>query len=231
MVDKDAVRRAYDGLVETYAADRSEDGPDVAILEEGLETLPPSATVLDAGCGGGRPVLSRLCAETDAVGLDFSRGQLHLAAETAPGAALVQGDMTALPFSEGSFDAVVAYWSLIHVPMDDHGRAIDEFARVLRPGGRVLLCEGAEEWSGTNPDWLDSGVRMEWNIAGAKTTREQLRDAGFVVVDSWGAVDPLEEDGSDDGQDDDRGSNERGDDVAEDSPWTFFLARLGSEIT
>lgn len=227
MVDKDAVRRAYDDLVETYAADRSEDGPDVAILENVLESLPASARVLDAGCGGGEPVLARLCADTNAVGLDFSRGQLTLAAETAPGASLVQGDMTALPFFPSSFDAVVAYWSLIHVPIDDHMTVIDEFARVLRPGGRVLLCEGPEEWVGENPDWLGSGVRMEWNIAGAETTREQLRNAGFVVVDSWGAPDSLDDGEPDDG-DGEPDDGEIDDGEADGYPWTFFAGRLGS---
>ena len=205
MVDKDVVRRSYDDLAETYAATRSDDGRGRDILDRFLEPLSESARVLDAGCGQGTPVLRRSSASSTATGLDFSRAQLELAAENAPRASLVQGDMTRLPVCDGAFDAITAYHSLIHVPSDEHRAVLDEFARVLRPGGRVLLSEGPGEWSGTNPDWLESGVEMQWHIAGADATREHLRNAGFAVVDERGADDTLTEDGG---------------------RWVFFSARL-----
>lgn len=212
MVERDDVRRAYDELADVYAAERAEDDRGTEILEGFLGPPEEPSRVLDAGCGGGTPVLSRPGGATTAVGVDLSRGQLRLAAENASDARLVQGDMVALPFRTGSFDAVVAYWSLIHVPMEDHPTVIEEFARVVRPGGRLLLCEGTDEWVGRNPDWLGSGVGMAWNIAGASATREQLRDAGFAVVDSWKTPSSLEADREDD----------------DDRPWTFFSARLES---
>ncbi|WP_254544446.1 class I SAM-dependent methyltransferase [Halomarina pelagica] len=211
MVNKDAVRRGYDELADVHAAQRTENDRGMEILAGVLDSLSAGTHVLDAGCGQGTPVLSELSTSATATGVDFSRGQLRLAAENAPCASLVQGDMTTLPFNSSSFDAVVAYWSLIHVPMADHRTVVDEFARVLRPGGRLLVCEGTHEWVGENPDWLDSGVRMEWEIAGAETTGDQLRDAGFAVVDTWGVPSSLEAD---------RRSEE------EDAPWTFFSARL-----
>lgn len=212
MVDKDTVRRSYDELADVHAAQRSEDGRGTEILLQFLDSLSGSAYVLDAGCGQGTPVLSQLSGATTALGVDFSREQLGLAADNAPDASLIQGDMTTLPFASSTFDAVVAYWSLIHVPMADHQTVIDEFARVLRPDGRVLLCEGTTEWIGENPDWLDSGVGMEWNIAGAKATQDQLRNTGFAIVDQWGTPSSLEADRK----------NEEEDEV----PWTFFSAQL-----
>jgi len=83
--------------------------------------------------------------------------------------------MVGLPFRNGSFDAVTAYHSLIHVPREQHQEAVDEFARVLADGGRLLCSEGPDEWSGTNPDWLDTGVEMQWHIAGVEATRDHLR--------------------------------------------------------
>ncbi|MFC4439316.1 MULTISPECIES: class I SAM-dependent methyltransferase [Natrialbaceae] len=226
MVEKDAVRRSYDELAETYAAQRSENGRGTQILEGFLESLSDPSRVLDAGCGQGTPVLSRLSDSTRAFGVDFSREQLKLAAGNAPDAVLVQGDMTTLPFERSTFDAVVAYWSLIHVPMDDHQAVIDEFARVLRPGGRILLCEGTNRWAGENPDWLESGVKMEWNIAGAETTRDQLRNAGFEIVDEWGVPDEPDEDSADEEADD---ADEEVDEDADEHPWTFFSARLEAQ--
>lgn len=215
MVEKDVVRQGYDELGDAYAAHRSGDGQGMDVLSSFLESVPESARILDAGCGPGRPVLSHLTDVASAVGLDFSGEQLRLAAESAPEAALARGDMTALPFAAGTFDAAVAYWSLIHVPLADHRTVIDEFARVLRPGGRVLVCEGTERWAGENPDWLETGVEMAWEIAGAETTREQLEAAGFEITDSWGVPETLEDDEVDGENDGDA-----------DDDWTFFAARL-----
>ncbi|WP_200531920.1 class I SAM-dependent methyltransferase [Halorubrum sp. LN27] len=206
MVDKDAVRRGYDALAEAYAADRTEDGRGREVLSRFVRELPESARVLDAGCGQGSPVLRDLAATATAVGTDISRTQLRLAAENAPAAALAQGDIAALPFRDGAFDAVTAYHSLIHVPREQHREVVDEFARVLDEGGRLLCSEGPEEWTGTNPDWLDTGVEMQWHIAGAEATREHLRNAGFAVEREWGVDDSLEE--------------------GDDADWTFFAARL-----
>lgn len=207
MVEKDAIRRGYDDVAEAYAAERSEDGREMDILDQFIQSLAKSARVLDAGCGQGTPVLRRLSASATAIGVDLSRTQLEFAAENAPRASPVQGDMTKLPLRDDAFDAITAYHSLIHVPNDEHRAVIDEFARVLRPGGRVLLSEGPSEWSGTNPDWLESGVEMQWDIAGAEATREHLQDAGFTVSNEWGTADTF------------AGDEER---------WVFFSARLGT---
>lgn len=206
MVDKDAVRRGYDDVAERYATERADGGRGMEILDHFLAPLTKPVRILDAGCGQGAPVLRQLSTTATAIGVDFSREQLCLAAKNAAGASPIQGDMTSLPICDGVFDAVTAYHSLIHVPIDDHRTVIDEFARVLQPDGRLLLSEGSDEWSGTNPDWLDSGVEMQWRITGAKTTREQLQNAGFTITNEWNASNTLAED---------------------DSQWVFFAARLG----
>lgn len=187
MVEKDVVRRGYDEIADVYESERVVSDHGVEMLEEFLAEFDGSARILDAGCGQGTPVLRRIGeAGLNGVGVDFSREQLGLAAKNAPGADRVQGDMTRLPVADGTCDGVAAFHSLIHVPLEDHQTAIDEFARVLRPGGRLLVSEGPEEWSGTNPDWLETGVEMQWYIAGAEATREQLRNAGFTITDERG---------------------------------------------
>lgn len=175
----------------------------MALLAAFLDSLSAPARILDAGCGQGIPVLRRLSAASAAVGLDLSRGQLRVAAERVPAAALLRADLTALPFREGAFDAAVAYHSIIHVPEGDHRSVVEEFARVLSPGGRLLLTEGRDPWSGTNPDWLDGGAEMQWSIVGAEATRTHLRDAGFTVVAEHDVTDE-----------------------ADDERWVFFSARL-----
>jgi len=187
MTEKETVRRGYEELAAAYAERRDGDERERAILEVFLDSLDDPVRVLDAGCGHGEPVLRRLSEGATAVGLDFVAGQLRLAADAAPAARLVQGDMTHLPFRAGAFDAVTAFDSLIHVPLNQHQAVIDEFARVLRPGGRVLVSEAPAEFERTNPDWLGDGVEMTWHMAGAEATRDQLRAAGFRVENEWAA--------------------------------------------
>lgn len=194
MPDKDSIRRSYDELAEIYAEGRSEGGYGIEVLEQFLDFLSQMPRILDAGCGQGSPVLRRLTESATAIGIDFSREQLRLADENASGAPLVQGDMTTLPFQDDVFDAVTAYHSLIHIPIDDHQTVIDEFARILRPNGRLLLSEGMEEWTGKNSDWLDSDVEMQWSIAGADATREHVQNAGFTVINEWSVTDTFAED-------------------------------------
>jgi SAM-dependent methyltransferase len=97
--------------------------------------------VLDVACGTGNFTrrFARASGEGVVVGLDASRTMLARAGhETdADNVAYLRGDACALPFRDGSFDAICCFAALylIERPM----RAVDEIARVLAPGGRVAL--------------------------------------------------------------------------------------------
>jgi ubiquinone/menaquinone biosynthesis C-methylase UbiE len=183
------VRAAWDAVAGDYAAMRNPDGPDAALLDELVADLPDGATVLDVGCGDGARTLANLPPGT--LGLDFSRVQLELARERVPGARPLQGDMTALPVADDAVDAVTAYHAVFHVPRAEHPAVYREFARVLRPGGRVLLTVGRGSGDSTARNWLDSGHPMYWSTPGRETTLDQLRDAGFAVVWERLVDDPL----------------------------------------
>jgi SAM-dependent methyltransferase len=121
MVDKDVVIDGYDDVASTYTEGRSLGDEERAALGSFLDSISADSRVLDAGCGGGEPVLRELTSQSQkALGLDFSAAQLGLAASNAPEARLLRGDMTRLPLADGSLDAVLAYHSLIHVPADEH---------------------------------------------------------------------------------------------------------------
>ncbi len=99
---------------------------------------PPKGEVLDAGMGPGR--LCRELADRGwaVSGVDGATEMVAAARERVPEAAprLVCGDVEALPFQPGAFDAVVATGVLEYV---DVGTALAEFVRVLKPGGRGVF--------------------------------------------------------------------------------------------
>jgi len=111
----------------------------------------PGDRVLDLGCGAGRHAFEayRRGARVVAADLDLKElppvnsmfGAMRTAGEAAPPAAAtaVSADATRLPFPDGAFDAIIAAEILEHIP--DDAAAMAEIARVLRPGGRVVLAE------------------------------------------------------------------------------------------
>jgi SAM-dependent methyltransferase len=185
----DAVRRAWDAVADDYAAKRRADGEDARLVDDLLAGLPADPTVLDVGCGDGMRTLVNL--PTSALGLDVSRRQLELARENAPRTRLLQAEMTALPVRDASIDAITAYHAVFHVPRARHPRVYEEFARVLRPGGRALLTVGTGRYEGTRSNWLGSGHAMFWSTPGRDATLAQLREAGFGVVQERTVEDPL----------------------------------------
>ncbi len=127
-----------------WAASYGENMNPVQILEaEALYRLLPDLrdlTVLDLGCGNGR--ISRLALERGAaatIGVDVSEGMLEAAAASLPSARWVQADARALPFEVATFDAVVCALMMGHV--NDLEAALAEIARVLRPGGTLVLSD------------------------------------------------------------------------------------------
>jgi len=186
-MDRNEVRRAWDSVSETYADRRDPTGSDAALLDDLLERLPEAPIVLDVGCGDGARTLANLPAGS--VGLDFSRVGLALAAETVPDSQLVQGDMTALPIATDSVDAVTAYHAVFHVPRDQHPTVYREFARVLRPGGTVLMTLPSGQFETVRRGWM--GGSMFFSAPGRRATLDQLADAGFTETETVTAADPL----------------------------------------
>jgi SAM-dependent methyltransferase len=92
---------------------------------------------LDVCTGPG--VIASALAERGAetVGLDFSSEFIARAKNNVPSAEFHQGDAQNLPFDDGSFDAVVCGYGIIHVP--DPRQALLEIRRVLKPGGRAAV--------------------------------------------------------------------------------------------
>ncbi|HTW01411.1 MAG TPA: methyltransferase domain-containing protein [Streptosporangiaceae bacterium] len=124
----------------------------------------PGDRVLDLGCGAGRHAFEALRRGARVVALDTDEGELEQvaamsAAMDEAGEVPVGGsarttvaDATAMPFPDGCFDRVIAAEVLEHIPADQ--AAMNELARVLRPGGLAAI---------TVPAWLPE--RICWRLS------------------------------------------------------------------
>jgi ubiquinone/menaquinone biosynthesis C-methylase UbiE len=120
-----------------------------------LDTVAPGRA-LDAACGTGRHSRYLVDHGHAVVGLDQTPEMLSRAREQVPEATFAEGDLLALPFENASFDLIVCALALEHV--DDLGGAAREFARVLRPRGRLVVSESHPVLKalGGAPFFLDS---------------------------------------------------------------------------
>jgi SAM-dependent methyltransferase len=131
---------------------------------------PGAGSCLDLGCGSGVAVPALAGLGWRVVGVDLSGDQLRVAREHAGGLsiALVQADAAALPFDDGSFQAVVSL--LTHTDLDDPEGAFAEAARVLQPGGRLIYV-------GTHPCFVTPFV--ERRLAGTHLLHPGYRERGW----------------------------------------------------
>ena len=186
-MDRTDRRRAWEELSTTYAERRDPTGSDADLIDDLLAALPPDPLVLDVGCGDGARTLANLPA--GAIGLDFARQGLSLASETVPDSRLLQAEMTAIPLAEGLVDAVTAYHAVFHVPRERHPAVYQEFARVLRPGGTLLMTLPSGRFQTVRRGWM--GGSMFFSAPGRQETLAQLREAGFIDLRTETATDPL----------------------------------------
>jgi ubiquinone biosynthesis O-methyltransferase len=150
--------------------------------------------VLDVGCGDGAYALSAAERGAQVVGVDTSREMLEAARERAASKGLEidlrEGDVQRLPFDDASFDIVLAVTVLCFV--EDATEATREMARVLSPGGRIVIGElgrfstwaawrRLRGWLGTRT-WRGARFRSAGELARLATA------AGLVVERARGAI-------------------------------------------
>lgn len=157
-LDLRGVRVAYDTVAQDYARHlpdtRAEAALDLAMVDAFAVAVTAGGDprVLDAGCGAGR--MSRYLGERGCrvTGIDVSPGMVAMARRDHPDLVCAVGSVSQLPYPDDQFAGVLLWYSIIHTPPGDVSRLFAEAARVLRPGGHLLVGfqsgEGTRDVSG-----------------------------------------------------------------------------------
>ena len=175
----------YDDLAETYAAGRHlfDTTP---ILADFAHDLSVGGWILDVGCGAGEPVARYFVDRGDRVtGIDVSERMLTLARRQAPEATFHAMDMRSLAFPSASFTAITAVYAVFHLPRADHAALFAGFARVLQPGGRLLLTLATREYTGQEEfdgEMEFLGRRLPYSHDRPEVALNKLAMVGLAVV-------------------------------------------------
>ncbi|MFE2340223.1 methyltransferase domain-containing protein [Streptomyces sp. NPDC059431] len=142
---QEQTRTAYDGVVDLYAslfADRLESHPfSRAMLTTFAELVRETGNlrVADAGCGPGHLTAMLHDLGLDASGFDLSPAMVDHARRAHPALRFDEARMEALPVESGTLGGVLAHYSMIHTPPEELPALLAEQARVLAPGGLLLV--------------------------------------------------------------------------------------------
>lgn len=160
--DYDAFAAAYDAENEINAWNALYERPAILKLAGEVSGL----RVLDAGCGGGSHAAELVSRGARVTGFDSSAAMLAIARKRlGPDVALVEADLSRpLPFADGGFDLVLSALALHYI--EDWSQPLGEFARVLRPSGRLVFS--------THHPFMDHGLAGGANYF-----------ATYEFADSW----------------------------------------------
>jgi SAM-dependent methyltransferase len=133
----------------------------------------------DLGCGPGHVTAHLHGLGLNAFGVDASPVMVELAREANPGLRFEVGSMAALDVEDGALAGVLSRWSIIHTPPQDLPAILTEIARVLAPGGHLLIEFPATDGPHNETQAYDHTVITAYRWSPDRLT-ELLRDHGLA---------------------------------------------------
>lgn len=177
------VKAGYNIAAKNYSSDFRDQFKNHRQLVGLIKVLKPNSTILDVGCGAGKPIDDYLISNgMKVIGIDISEAQIELARSNVPEATYEVKDMSELHDSEYQVDAVVSFYAIFHTPREKHINLLKKFRSFLKPGGHLLITMGASDWEGKEDNFC--GAEMYWSHYGAEKNIELISEAGFEIVKS-----------------------------------------------
>ena len=182
---KTLIEHGYDQIAPAYLA-WSAPRPTttrLSYLNKLLTYLPSGANILELGCGAGVPsTRSLILHDLKVTGVDISAAQIALAREHVPQATLIHADMMALSFPPSTFDAVVAFYAIFHLPREEQGMMIGRIQGWLKDGGWLLVNFHTDYGDQVRENWFSPGVTMFSSGPGVQGNRDMFEKNGVELT-------------------------------------------------
>lgn len=178
-------REGYDEMAELYTNHVALEMTVPSMVRSGLEFFAHQVqerrpgTVADVGCGPGHVTAFLAQLGLDIFGVDTSTALLDIARTSHPGIRFEAGELASLPVDTASLSALVSKHSLIHTPAELVPAALDEFARVLVPGGLLYLSFFGAEATSQHGAAFDHAVTPAYQLD-VDIMADLLHHAGFT---------------------------------------------------
>jgi len=180
----DELKRTYDAVAGDYAAHIFEELKDKPFDRQLLDEVAARAgdgIVCDLGCGPGH--VARYLRERGAnvIGIDLSPGMVKRARTLVPDVPFRAGDMRALDAEDGAWTAIVAFYSIVHLPAASLAEVFREWRRVLAPGGFAVVSFHIGRETVHRDEWWGHAVSVDFLFFETAAVTAALEAAGFVV--------------------------------------------------
>ena len=179
-------QQSYDRVAQEYAkriySELAHKPFDRKMLDWLIEKVNQIGIICDIGCGPGQ--IARYLADqgAQACGIDLSPGMIAEARRLNPGISFQVGNMLALTeVADNAFGGITAFYSVIHVPREQHSQLFQEFMRVLKPNGVALLAFHIGTETRHQDEWWGNAVSLDFHFFSAAETKASLQTAGFVM--------------------------------------------------
>jgi SAM-dependent methyltransferase len=181
--DLNAIRRDYDALAEDYARNLSDELRHKPLDRELLTRFANSVRgeICDMGCGPGHVARYLKDAGAKVFGLDLSPGMIEQARKLNPGIEFREGNMLALDLAGNALDGIAACYAIVNLPRHVLPQVFREMARVLAPGGRLLLVFHTGDEVLAEKELWGHRITMDFLLLPPMEICRQLEEAGLVV--------------------------------------------------
>src|SRR4051794_3483549 len=180
-----AIQESYDCVADEYArhifSELQNKPLDRELLTRFAARVQSKGEICDMGCGPGHVARFLHDQGASVFGLDLSSRMLEEARRLNPDISFRQGNMLELDLPDASLAGITAFYAIVNLPKASLPQVFREMARVLRPGGLLLLAHHIGDEILHRDEWLNRPVSMDFHFLQPLATQRDLEAAGFTV--------------------------------------------------